>query len=121
MERRGQDLDRKAGDVERELEMKRQESELRMREEELERRTYDAEHGDGGGPILAIILILCAILWIWALGDCLTRPDDTFPARGANDKISWTLVVLFTFVIGALLYVFRVRRHVVERPAETEA
>jgi predicted cation transporter len=44
------------------------------------------------------------ILWIWMLIDCATKePSD------GNDKIIWMLVILFTHVIGALIYYF-VRR-----------
>jgi len=44
------------------------------------------------------------ILWVWMLIDCATRePSD------GNDKIIWMLVILFTHVIGALIYYF-VRR-----------
>ena len=44
------------------------------------------------------------ILWVWMLIDCATKE----PSEG-NDKIIWMLVILFTHVIGALIYYF-VRR-----------
>ena len=44
------------------------------------------------------------ILWVWMLIDCATRePSD------GNDKIIWMLVILFTNLLGALIYYF-VRR-----------
>ena len=44
------------------------------------------------------------ILWVWMLIDCATRePSD------GNDKIIWMLVILFTHLLGALIYYF-VRR-----------
>ena len=44
------------------------------------------------------------ILWVWMLIDCATKE----PSEG-NDKIIWMLVILFTHLIGALIYYF-VRR-----------
>ena len=44
------------------------------------------------------------ILWVWMLIDCATRePSD------GNDKIIWMLVILFSHLLGALIYYF-VRR-----------
>ena len=44
------------------------------------------------------------ILWVWMLVDCATKePSD------GNDKIIWMLVILFTHLLGALIYYF-VRR-----------
>ena len=51
------------------------------------------------------VFALCAFaFWIWMLVDCLTkeRPEG-------NDKIVWVLVIIFTNIIGALIY-FLVRR-----------
>ena len=48
------------------------------------------------------------VLWIWALQDCLKRKPEDFPG-GANDKIVWTLMLLFTLFLGAILYVFLVQ------------
>jgi hypothetical protein len=44
------------------------------------------------------------VLWIWMLVDCLTKESDQ-----GNTKIVWTLVILLTHVIGALIYIL-VRR-----------
>ncbi|GHO96816.1 hypothetical protein KSF_068640 [Reticulibacter mediterranei] len=47
------------------------------------------------------ILVLATIFWIWVLIDCLVKePSDT------NDKIAWTLFVLFVPLLGALIYYF---------------
>ena len=44
------------------------------------------------------------ILWVWMLVDCATKePSD------GNDKIIWIVVILFTHLLGALIYYF-VRR-----------
>lgn len=42
--------------------------------------------------------------WVWMLVDCATKE----PAEG-NDKLIWILVIVFTNLIGALIY-FLVRR-----------
>ncbi|TMC21913.1 MAG: PLDc_N domain-containing protein [Chloroflexi bacterium] len=47
---------------------------------------------------------LATIFWIWVLIDCLVKePSD------GNDKVAWTLFILFAPLIGALVYYF-VRR-----------
>ena len=51
---------------------------------------------------LAIVLSLAAsAFWIWMLVDCLTNMDSN-----GNDKIIWALVILFTNLLGALIYFF---------------
>jgi Phospholipase_D-nuclease N-terminal len=54
-----------------------------------------------------IIYILTLIFWIFMLVDCLKNPQ----LKG-NEKILWVLVIIFTYMIGALLYLFigRARR-----------
>ncbi|HBR92698.1 MAG TPA: hypothetical protein DEA90_00860 [Opitutae bacterium] len=48
---------------------------------------------------------LCALaFWLWMLVDCLKNEDSK-----GNDKILWTLVIILTNWIGALIYFF-VRR-----------
>jgi hypothetical protein len=55
--------------------------------------------------LLAVLVALPAIaLWIWALVDCATKESDT-----GNTKLIWILIIIFTHVIGAILY-FAVRR-----------
>jgi hypothetical protein len=44
------------------------------------------------------------IFWIWMLIDCATKE----PSSG-NDKLIWILIIVFTHLIGALIY-FLVRR-----------
>ncbi len=50
------------------------------------------------------IAVFGSILWVWMLIDCATNE----PAEG-NEKIVWILVIVFTHVIGALIYLL-VRR-----------
>lgn len=44
------------------------------------------------------------ILWIWMIVDCATNE----PSEG-NEKIVWILVIVFTHLLGALIYLL-VRR-----------
>lgn len=61
--------------------------------------------------IIPIVLLLIGgigvagtVLWIWMLIDCATNE----PAEG-TDKLVWILVILFTHLLGALIYLL-VRR-----------
>jgi Phospholipase_D-nuclease N-terminal len=57
------------------------------------------------GGIMALIIlavvILTSVFWIWMLVDCITNPRlrDT-------EKVIWVLVIIFTHIIGALIYFF---------------
>jgi hypothetical protein len=48
--------------------------------------------------------VASTVFWIWMLIDCASNE----PSEG-NDKIVWILVLVFTHLIGAILY-FIVRR-----------
>ncbi len=50
--------------------------------------------------VLAVLglLLVGSALWIWMLVDCLT---SDLPS---TDKLTWTLVILFLHVLGAVLY-----------------
>ena len=56
--------------------------------------------------ILGFMLFgICALaFWIWMLVDCLNHESSD-----GNDKIVWTLVIVFANWLGALIYFF-VRR-----------
>lgn len=57
--------------------------------------------------LFIISLTLGAVaLWIWMLIDCAANEQSE-----GNDKIVWILVILFTHLLGALIYFF------VRRPA----
>lgn len=57
--------------------------------------------------ILAITFgLLCLAFWAWMLIDCATHePAET------NHKTTWTIIIVFTQIFGALAYYF------VRRPA----
>ena len=44
------------------------------------------------------------VFWVWMLIDCATNEPST-----GNDKIMWVLIILFTHMVGAIIYYF-VRR-----------
>jgi hypothetical protein len=50
------------------------------------------------------IFLASLAFWIWMLIDCATEEPDT-----GNAKICWLLIIVFAFVVGALIYYF-VRR-----------
>ncbi len=47
-----------------------------------------------------MMFLLAAIFWIWMLADLLERKTE--------DKLVWTLVLLFLNIIGAIMYYFMV-------------
>lgn len=55
------------------------------------------------------LALLAAVFWLWMLVDCLQRPDKKFPAKGKNDKLIWVIVIVLTFIVGAILYYFLVK------------
>jgi len=54
--------------------------------------------------VAGMVLLFGSIFWMWMLVDCATKESDL-----GNTKIVWLLIILFTHMIGALLYFF-VRR-----------
>ena len=53
---------------------------------------------------VGLLIFPLTALWIWALVDCATKEPDT-----GNTKLIWILIIVFTHIIGAILY-FAVRR-----------
>ena len=69
---------------------------------------YSAISGLLAGLIFFLVLgigIFGTVFWIWALVDCATKE------RSDNDKLVWVIIIVFTHLIGALIYYF------VRRPA----
>ncbi|WP_432797792.1 PLDc N-terminal domain-containing protein [Poriferisphaera sp. WC338] len=50
--------------------------------------------------VFALIGLLIFAIWLWMLIDCCTRDFE------GNEKIVWILVIVFTGIIGALVYMF---------------
>jgi hypothetical protein len=60
-----------------------------------------------GASFMLFFLLLAltgTVFWIWMIVECATKE----PSQG-NDKIVWILIIVFTQLIGALIYYF-VRR-----------
>jgi len=55
----------------------------------------------GGGMAIVILLIglVCLAIWIWALIDAIRNP-----ALESTMRIVWLLVIFFTGIIGAIIY-----------------
>jgi hypothetical protein len=47
-----------------------------------------------------LLFIAGSIFWIWMLIEAATKERTT------GDKILWVLIIIFTHVIGALIYFF---------------
>ncbi len=63
------------------------------------------------GMLLWGLFVLSFIPWLWMLIDCLKRPDDKFAIGENYAKLIWVLVIVFTGLIGALLYYFLIKRN----------
>lgn len=48
---------------------------------------------------LPLISLLCLVFWIWMLIDCVRNE-----LIQGNEKIMWVLIIIFTSIIGAVLY-----------------
>jgi hypothetical protein len=65
--------------------------------------------GIGVVAFLFVLGILCAIFWVWMLVHAV--------ASDIKDKPLWIILILFTGLIGAVVYYFAVKRHYVKAPA----
>jgi len=48
-----------------------------------------------------LISLVCFVLWIWMLIDCLTNHGIA-----GSEKLAWVLVILLLPIIGSLIYLF---------------
>lgn len=51
--------------------------------------------------LIAFAGLVGAAFWIWMLIDCATNE----PSVG-NDKVVWIIIIVFTQIIGAIIYYF---------------
>ena len=69
----------------------------------------------GGGLLFVLVMLILGalglILWIWALVDAIRNP-----ALGDTERIIWVLVILFTQVLGAIIYLIIGRKGSASRP-----
>jgi hypothetical protein len=56
------------------------------------------------------VFVFVIVFWLWMLIDCLKRQDDMFKFGGNNAKLIWILVIIFTGLIGAVIYYFLIKR-----------
>lgn len=54
--------------------------------------------------MLSIVLV-STVIWVWMLIDCLTNKE-----LDSNEKLVWALVIVFTHMIGAIIYFFMGRK-----------
>lgn len=43
--------------------------------------------------------LLATAFWIWMLIDCITKETDR-----SNERLIWIIVIVFTHLLGAILY-----------------
>jgi hypothetical protein len=54
------------------------------------------------GPLeIAVFTLVAFAFWLWMLIDAITKTPS-----GENRKLIWILVIVFTGIIGALIYCF---------------
>lgn len=46
-----------------------------------------------------LMYLVSFVLWVWMLADCLKKETDE-----GNTRLIWVIVIIFTYIIGALLY-----------------
>jgi hypothetical protein len=62
------------------------------------------------GDLFPGLIMLAILFWLWVLIDCVTKESSE-----GNDKIVWTLLIIFLPWIGSILYYF------VRRPERVKA
>jgi len=51
--------------------------------------------------VILFVVFVFTVIWVWMLIDCLTSKE-----LDSNEKLVWTLVIVFTHMIGAIIYFF---------------
>ena len=54
---------------------------------------------------IVAIIVLSKVFWIYMLVDSIQHKY-----KDSNDKVVWVLVIIFTGIIGAMIYYFVVKR-----------
>jgi prolipoprotein diacylglyceryltransferase len=57
------------------------------------------------GFVFVLLILTGFTFWIWMIVDCVTHEPST-----GNDKVVWIVILVFTYVVGALIYYFVRRR-----------
>ncbi len=61
--------------------------------------------GIGAMALFMLIPLALGVFWIVMLIDCLMRPF-----KDKSEKLIWILVLIFTNILGALIYYYLVKR-----------
>lgn len=68
-----------------------------------------------GGGIFMVLMMLGAIIafgiWLWALINAIQNP-----ALDSTMRLIWVLVIVFTGIVGAIVYLIIGRSHVTQTP-----
>ena len=56
-------------------------------------------------PVALIIVIIAIVFWVWMLAECLRKNF-----KKDMDKLTWVIVLLFTNILGAILYYFMIKK-----------
>lgn len=48
-----------------------------------------------------LLVVTSMVFWVWMIVECATKE----PNQG-NDKIVWIVIIVFTHLLGALIYYF---------------
>ena len=67
-------------------------------------------HSEPSWALALLALAVLAAFSLWALIDCLKRPNEKFAVGGRYAKAIWFVVILFTWIVGAFLYYFLIER-----------
>jgi hypothetical protein len=51
--------------------------------------------------LFALVALFGFLFWLWMLIDCATKESDQ-----GNTKIVWIIIIVFTNLVGALVYFF---------------
>ena len=62
------------------------------------------------GVMFVFIVLFGFLFWVWMLIDCATKESDQ-----GNTKIVWIIIIVFTNLIGAVIYFLVQRRQRLQR------
>lgn len=57
------------------------------------------------GSFMGLVMLIFSIFWIWMLIDVIKRDF-----KDPNERLIWVLVIIFTHLIGAILYYLLVKQ-----------
>ncbi|MGC9951604.1 MAG: PLDc N-terminal domain-containing protein [Bryobacteraceae bacterium] len=57
------------------------------------------------GLVFVLLILTGFTFWVLMIVDCVTHEPST-----GNDKVVWIIVIVFTYIVGALIYYFVRRR-----------